>query len=210
MIRKLDSPPSSTGTPDERGAVVIGASAGAVEALLAILPHLPRDFPQPILVVVHLPPDRPSKLPDLIASRCRLRVKEAEDKEPISASTVYFAPPNYHLLVEPDYRMALSNEEPVLWSRPAIDVLFESAADVYGSSLTAVVLSGANHDGAAGLRKVCDAGGRALVQKPGIAVARAMPDAALHRCPEAIPLDFAGILRALNSNFSPQSSEFFQ
>lgn len=202
-----DRPPPSSAPPDDCSAVVIGASAGAVEALLAILPHLPPDFPQPVLVVVHLPPDRPGTLPGLLASRCRMRVKEAEDKEPLSASTVYFAPPNYHLLVEPDFRIALSNEEPVLWSRPAIDLLFESAADVYGSGLTAVVLSGANHDGAAGLRKVCDAGGRALVQKPDTAVARAMPDAALRRCPEAIPLDFAGILRALNSTFSPHSSD---
>jgi len=115
-------------------------------------------------------------------------VREAEDKEPLEAGTVYFAPPDYHLLVELDRRLSLSSEEPVLYSRPSIDVLFESAADAYGSGLVGVVLTGANSDGARGLRAVRDAGGVALVQRPDQAQVAAMPQAALDACPGAVPL----------------------
>jgi two-component system chemotaxis response regulator CheB len=164
---------------------VVGASAGAVEALSALLPALPAGYPLPVMVVVHLPPDRASILADLFRSRCRVPVKEAEDKEPVAAGTVYFAPPDYHLLVEPDRRLSLSGEEPVLFSRPAVDVLFESAADAYGAALVGVVLTGASSDGALGLRAVRAAGGAALVQDPAGAYAAAMPRAALAACPAA-------------------------
>jgi two-component system chemotaxis response regulator CheB len=116
-------------------AVVIGASAGALEALTAILPSLPEHFPLPLMVVVHMPPDKPSVLADLFQAKCRIQVREAEDKEPLSGGTAYFAPPDYHLLVEADRCLSLSNDEPVLHSRPSIDVLFESAADAYGPAL---------------------------------------------------------------------------
>ena len=109
-------------------AVVIGASAGAVDALSVLLPALPADYPLAVAVVVHLPPDRKSVMAELFQTKCRVRVKEAEDKEPFAPGTVYFAPPDYHLLVEPDRRLSLSSEESVLYSRPSIDVLFESAA----------------------------------------------------------------------------------
>ena len=109
-------------------AVVIGASAGAVEALSVILPALPAGYPVPVAVVVHLPPDRPSIMAELFAARCRVAVREAEDKEPLVPGTVYFAPPDYHLLVEAAGHLSLSSEEPVRFSRPSIDVLFESAA----------------------------------------------------------------------------------
>ena len=174
-------------------AVVIGASAGGVEALSAILPALPEDYPLPIMVVIHLPPDRRSMMADLFAQKCRLRVVEAEDKTQIEPRTVYFAPPDYHLLVETDKRLSLSSEEPVLFSRPSIDVLFETAADAYGPSLIGVILTGASSDGANGLKTVAKAGGTALVQSPELALAQAMPEAALALVPDAATLAPAAI-----------------
>ena len=166
-------------------AVVIGASAGALEVLSNLLPGLPADYRLPILIVVHLPPDKTSLLAELLRARCAIRVREAEDKEPIEPGVAYFAPPDYHLLVEQDKRLSLSDDEPVLFSRPSIDVLFESAADAYGGGLIGVVLTGANSDGANGLKAVVEAGGVAVVQSPGSAYAVAMPEAAIATCPEA-------------------------
>jgi two-component system chemotaxis response regulator CheB len=122
---------------------------------------------------------------ELLRARCAIRVREAEDKEPIEPGVVYFAPPDYHLLVEQDKRLSLSDDEPVLFSRPSIDVLFESAADAYGGGLIGVVLTGANSDGANGLKAVVEAGGVAVVQSPGSAYAVAMPEAAIAACPDA-------------------------
>ncbi|MBV8896011.1 MAG: chemotaxis protein CheB [Acidobacteriaceae bacterium] len=166
-------------------AVVIGASAGALDVLSHLLPELPADYRLPLLIVVHLPPDRTSLFAELLRARCAIRVREAEDKEPIQAAVAYFAPPDYHLLVEQDRRVSLSDDEPVLFSRPSIDVLFESAADVYGRGLIGVVLTGANSDGANGLKAVVDAGGAAVVQSPESAYATTMPEAAIAKCPGA-------------------------
>jgi len=166
-------------------AVVIGASAGALEALSVILPRLPATFPLPVMVVVHIPPDRSSVLADLFRAKCQVPVAEAEDKEPIVPGTIYFAPPDYHLLIEANKCLALSSDEPELFSRPSIDVLFETAADAYGAGLIAIILTGANHDGAKGLRAVIDAGGTAFVQDPQGAFASAMPTAAIALGPEA-------------------------
>ncbi len=166
-------------------AVVIGASAGALDALSAILPSLPAGFRLPIMVVVHVPADKRSMLAELFRSKCQIDVREAEDKEPIVGGTVYFAPPDYHLLVEMDRTLALSSDEPVLYSRPSIDVLFESAADAYEDALIGIVLTGANQDGARGLSAVVALGGLALVQNPDEAFASAMPEAAIHLCPGA-------------------------
>ena len=166
-------------------AIVIGASAGALDVLSNLLPALPSDYRLPILVVVHLPPDKTSVFAKLMRARCAIRVREAEDKEPIEPGVAYFAPPDYHLLVEQDKRLSLSDDEPVLFSRPSIDVLFESAADAYGGALIGVVLTGANSDGANGLKAVVEAGGVAVVQNPGSAYAVAMPEAAIAACPNA-------------------------
>lgn len=182
-----------------RRAVAIGASAGAIDALSQILPRLPRDFAAPVFVVVHIPPDKESILAELFASKCSVRVKEAEDKEEIMNGTVYFAPSNYHLQVEPDFCLSLSSDEPVLFSRPSVDILFETAADAYGEGLTAVVLTGANSDGAQGLRAVIDAGGRGLVQDPEFAEVSAMPEAALRLNPEAKRIKLDEIARNLGS-----------
>jgi two-component system chemotaxis response regulator CheB len=160
-------------------AVVIGASAGAVEALNLLLPPLPRNLGVPVVVLVHVPNHVPSLLVELFGSRCALPVREPLDKEPVGAGTVWFAPPNYHLLIERDRSFALSTEEPVNFSRPSIDVLFESAADAYGPSLLALVLTGASRDGCAGARRVRRAGGLVAVQDPSTAEAPLLPSMAL-------------------------------
>lgn len=166
-------------------AIVIGASAGALDALSIILPALPANFRLPLIVVVHIPGDKPSVLAELFQAKCRINVQEAEDKEPILGGTAYFAPPDYHLLVEANGQLSLSSDEPVLYSRPSIDVLFETAADAYGAALIAIVLTGANEDGAKGLSAVVRAGGTAIVQSPLGAYAAAMPEASIARCPSA-------------------------
>lgn len=165
-------------------AIVIGASAGAIQALSRILPALPADYPIPVLVVVHVPPDG-SDIALLFEGRCAVTVREPDDKEPILPGCVYFAPSDYHLLVAEDRTVSLSVDEPVLYSRPSIDVLFESAAEVFGPALVGVILTGANEDGAHGLRAIAEAGGHALVESPGEAFAPAMPAAAIAACSEA-------------------------
>lgn len=195
------SPDSMACSPSPRrtaaAAVVMGGSAGSVDALLQILPVLPPVFALPILIVVHVPPGAKSALSEVFGTKCALRVKEAEDKEPIHGGVVYFAAADYHLLVEANRTLSLSNEEPVLFSRPAIDLLFETAADAYGSGLVGVVLTGASSDGAHGLAAICQAGGRAIVQHPETAVASLMPEAALAACPGARALALAEIAHYL-------------
>jgi two-component system chemotaxis response regulator CheB len=159
-------------------AVVVGGSAGAVDVLGTLLPELPADFSLPIIVVVHLPARRTSLLPPLFAQRCALPVREPEDKQPIERG-IWFAPPDYHLLVEADHRFALSIDQPVRFSRPSIDVLFESAAHAYTARLLGIVLTGANDDGAAGARTIRRLGGVLAVQSPETALASEMPRAAI-------------------------------
>jgi two-component system chemotaxis response regulator CheB len=180
-------------------AVVIGASAGAVQALTYILPALPEDYRLPLLVVVHVPSDRHNMLVPHFQAKCRVQVREAEDKEPICRGVIYFAPPDYHLLVEIDRTIALSVDAPVRFSRPSIDVLFDSAADVYGPALAGVILTGANQDGAAGLKSVGDAGGLALIENPISAYAPPMPQAALEACPIAKTMSLEAIASRLVS-----------
>ena len=182
-------------------AIVIGGSAGSLRALSEILPALPKGFALPILVVVHLPPDKKSVLAEVLQDKSLLTVREAEDKEPIVDGVVYLAPPDYHLLVEENRHMALSFDEPLLFSRPSIDVLFESAVDVYGDRLIGIILSGANNDGAFGLKRVAEAGGLTLVQASTEAHASTMPLAALEECPEAQVMSASQIANFLKSNF---------
>ncbi len=174
-------------------AVVMGASAGAIDALSSILPHLSREYRLPILIVVHLPSERDSALIDVFAQKCQLSVKEAEEKTFPEGGTIYFSPPDYHLLVEPDFSLSLSSEEPVLYCRPSIDVLFETAAEAYGESLCGIILTGANEDGALGLNAVAARGGTAVVQNPQTAFSPAMPLAALASCPEAVSMNLEEI-----------------
>ena len=165
--------------------IVMGGSAGSIEALSKILPALPGDFPVPVLVVVHIPPDKNSGLASLFRGKCTVSVHEARDKQPLDAGTVYFAPPDYHLQVEAEGYISLSYDEPLLFSRPSIDVLFESAADSFGKNVIGVVLSGGNNDGAQGLQTILARGGQGLVQSPSEALTPTMPQAALKACPSA-------------------------
>lgn len=160
-------------------AVVIGASAGGSPALAQVLPRLPADFPLPVIVVQHLHPHQESAAMLYQSQNYLLFLKEADEKEPIRPGCVYFAPPNYHLLIEDNYTFSLSIDAKVNFTRPSIDVLFESAASVYGRRLVGVILSGANNDGAAGLRAVKMRGGLAIVQSPDTAREPFMPNAAL-------------------------------
>ena len=178
-------------------AVVVGASAGGVEALLTLLGPLRKGFVLPIIIVLHLPEERRSQLAEVFARRLALPVEEATDKQDIEAGTVYFATPGYHLSVEQDRSLSLSLEERLHHSRPSIDYLFESAADVYGPKLAAVLLTGANHDGARGLAKVKRHGGLTIVQDPADAQVATMPLAALNiRQPDHV-LPIHGIGRLL-------------
>jgi two-component system, chemotaxis family, protein-glutamate methylesterase/glutaminase len=179
-------------------AVAIGASAGGVEALLALLSSLPAGCPVSFSIVMHIPRERPSLLPEVFRPRCALPVKEAEDKEPVQPGTVYFAPPDYHLLLDRGPAFALSSDDPVHFSRPSIDVLFESAADIYGERLLGLILTGANQDGAAGLAAIGRAGGRTAVQEPGSAAVAFLPEAALQQG----PVDYVLSLAQLQSAFT--------
>jgi two-component system, chemotaxis family, protein-glutamate methylesterase/glutaminase len=178
--------------------VVIGASAGGVEALSELLPALPAGFRPSMFIVLHLPRERPSLLVQIFERRCAIPVREAEDKEPAEPGTVYFAPPDYHLLLEKSRQIALSTEEPVHFSRPSIDVLFESAADAYGARLLGIILTGANEDGSAGLQAVHAAGGVTVVQKPDGAKVPAMIVSALQRGPADFVLSLPEIAELLS------------
>jgi two-component system chemotaxis response regulator CheB len=160
-------------------AVVIGASSGGIKALGKILPALPASYSIPIIIVIHLPDDKPSLLTGVFRNKVKLKVKEADEKEEIVGGTIYFAPPGYHLLVEKNKTFSLSNEKAVLFSRPSIDVLFESAADTYGQGLVGILLTGANEDGALGLKKIKEAGGLTLIQNPASAEEKRMPNSGL-------------------------------
>ena len=160
-------------------AIVIGTSHGGLEALKVILPMFGADFPLPVVVVLHIGEHSNDTFVSYLNSICPLEVKEAEGSEEVKAGSIYFAPPNYHLLIEPDFTFSLTTDEKHNFSRPSIDILFESAAWAYGQSLIGVVLTGANSDGAAGLKMIREFGGMALVQNPCSALSPAMPTAAL-------------------------------
>lgn len=161
-------------------AVVVGTSAGGVEALKQLLPALPPDLAVPVVIVQHIPNGTPSLLVEVFAPLCRVAVHDVDDKSEL-APGVWFAPPGYHVLVDGPRQLSLSVEEPVNWSRPSIDVLFESAAQVFGARLMAVLLTGASADGAAGLAAVARAGGTTVVQDPATATFDTMPRAAVAR-----------------------------
>lgn len=179
-------------------AVVIGASAGGVEALCLLLAALPATVRASLFIVLHLPRERPSLLAAIFQAKCALPVREAEDKESVEPGTVYVAPPDYHLLLDEGPSLALSSDEPVNFSRPAIDVLFESAADLYGERLLGVILTGGNQDGAAGLEAVLRGGGLAVVQRPDTAQVALMPASAVARNPASRVLALEQIAHLLS------------
>ncbi len=159
--------------------VVVGVSTGGLEALSTIVPALPADFPLPVIVVQHRRPDSDGFLAVHLDGLSALPVEEASDKEPIWGGIVYVAPANYHLMIEEDSTLSLSVDERVHHCRPSIDVLFDSAADVYGDRVIGVVLTGANSDGSQGLRHIKQRGGLAVVQDPATAQSECMPRAAI-------------------------------
>ena len=160
-------------------AIVIGTSAGGIEASVHILGKLPARFSLPIILVQHLHKDQDNALVRFYSECTPLKVEEAEEKESVLPGHVYVAPPDYHLLLERDETFSLSVDEKVNYSRPSIDVLFESAADVYGCRLIGVLMTGANHDGARGLRRIKEYGGLTVVEDPATAKFPEMPKSAL-------------------------------
>ncbi len=160
-------------------AVVIGVSTGGVSALKLLLGALPTDFPVPVMIVTHITPEADDSLAVLLDSICAIRVKEADELELLVPGTVYIAPANYHLLVERNLNLALSTDPPVNFARPSVDVLFESAAQVFGPALIGIILTGAGFDGGKGLAVVKDHGGLVIVQDPVDAEMDSMPKCAL-------------------------------
>lgn len=159
--------------------VVIGGSSGSLEVLMKILPHLKKDFPVPVIVVLHRNTTADSALTELLASKTILTVKEADDKEMLLPGCLYIAPPDYHLLMEADGSISLDDSEKVHYCRPSIDVSFISAAVAYKEGAMAILLSGANSDGAEGIRTIKESGGYTVVQKPEEASVSYMPEQAL-------------------------------
>ncbi|MGH8206543.1 MAG: chemotaxis protein CheB [Steroidobacteraceae bacterium] len=183
-------------------AIVIGTSAGGVEALSVLLPALPAHLQASVYIVLHLPSEPASLLAAIFGPKCLLPVREARDKEEPQPGTVYFAPPDYHLLLEHGPYLALSVDAAVHFSRPSIDVLFESAAEVYRERLLGIILTGANDDGAAGLEAVQRAGGMTMVQRPDSAQVPFMVLSALKRSqPDfVLPLEQIGaVLHSLGA-----------
>ena len=159
--------------------VVIGGSAGSLEVILQILPTLENIDSIVILLILHRRNTEDNVLEELLRMKSGLKVREIEDKTPIKPGRLYVAPADYHLLVETDMRFSLDVSEKVHYSRPSIDVGFESAADVFGNKLTAILLSGANSDGTEGLKAVKNNGGIAIIQSPETAEVPYMPAFAL-------------------------------
>ena len=184
-------------------AIVIGTSAGGLDALGIILPMLDARMPVPILIVQHISASSDSFIVTYFDRLCSLTVKEAEEKEMLKPGYVYFAPPNYHVLIEDDRTISLSNEEKVNYSRPSIDVLFETASWAYKNRLIGIILTGANWDGAAGSELIKKSGGMIIVQDPKTAAVSRMPESVIDRIkPDYIlPLIEIGLL--INRIFFP-------
>jgi two-component system chemotaxis response regulator CheB len=174
----------------EVSVVVVGASWGGLAALSQLVAGLPADFSVPVAVVQHRSRHADNLLAGLLQDVSKLRVIDVEDKEPLEPGSVYIAPANYHMMVEEGH-LSLTTDPVVRFSRPSIDVMFVSAGDAYPGRTLGVVLTGANDDGARGLRHIVNRGGRAIVQDPATAESKAMPAAALAAVPEAevLPLE---------------------
>jgi len=195
-------------------AIVIGASAGGTSALQKILPALPAAFPLPIIIAQHLHPQQDGAALLYHCEGCTLNIKDANEKEALRPGFVYFAPPNYHLLIENDQTFSLSIDAKVNYTRPSVDVLFESAADAYGAALIGIILSGANHDGAAGLLRIKQRGGLTIVQAPQEAEVNYMPHAAIelvapdHILPASeMPALLSGLCQSANQSAGPGGTQ---
>jgi two-component system chemotaxis response regulator CheB len=177
-------------------AVVIGASAGGLGALQILFSNIGKKFHLPVLMVQHMHPESDDYLGQILKSYSYLKFKEADDKEPIEMGTVYYAPANYHLLVSGDKSLVLNVDEKVNYCRPSVDVLFESAADVYRQRLIGIILTGSNQDGAAGMSMIKRRGGLTIVQDPLQAEVDTMPRSVINliKADYILPLEKIGKL----------------
>lgn len=160
-------------------AVAIGTSAGGIEALSFLLPNIPAGSTKAFFIVQHILADSDSTFIMLMKEKCRIRVREACNTDEIMPGSIYFAPPDYHLMVEKNFSLSVLMEEKINFSRPSIDVLFETAAEVFMNKLTGILLTGVNRDGSAGLKRIRELGGRTIVQSPDDAAFPEMPLSAL-------------------------------
>ncbi|MEI9944316.1 MAG: chemotaxis protein CheB [Chitinophagaceae bacterium] len=166
-------------TLEKYKAIVVGTSAGGLYALTELLQGLPVNYPVPVIVVQHRSKDQRDLLEEVLQSKCVIKIKQADEKENINSGYVYIAPPDYHLLVEDDKTFSLSADEAVRYSRPSIDVLFQSAAMAFKNSLIGIILTGANSDGATGMMTIKKYGGLTIAQDPGEAQFPVMPRASI-------------------------------
>lgn len=183
-------------------AIVIGTSAGGMEALKTILSHIKNDFKLPIIIVQHVSPYSPNYLPEFLKKFTALKVKEADEKEKIKGGYIYIAPSNYHTLIELDETLSFTVEPRVSYARPSIDVLFESAAYCYGKKLIGIVLTGGNHDGTNGLKLIKELGGYTIVQNPKYSEVDSMPCSAIENC----KIDFIGKLKDISEKLNELES----
>ncbi len=160
-------------------AIVIGASAGGLTAITTLIKGLSENFPLPILVAKHIAASDRGGTAKVLNKVTPMPVHEAMDKQPVCPGSVYLAPANYHMLIENKALICLNADERVCHVRPSVDVLFRSAASVFGDRLVAIVLTGANHDGAEGIKAVKRLGGLTIAQCPASAEAVVMPNAAI-------------------------------
>ena len=179
--------------------IVLGGSSGGVEALLKIIPGLSPDFSTPIVIVMHQSRSSRSSLALVLQSRTKLTVREPEDKEKILPKHIYVAPPDYHLMIEDDKTFSYTYSELVNYSRPSIDVLFESAADAYRDKLVGVLITGSNSDGAAGMKHIKKNGGITIVEDPATADSPTMPAAAIKMTTIDFVLSIPETIKKLNA-----------
>lgn len=194
--------------PKSAKVVVIGCSAGGFTLLFDLIAKLPKSFPLPIIVVIHRSRKHKSSIEELLNDKSKVIVKVASDKDHLQKGTVYFAPSDYHLLLEPDQTITLDCSEPVLYSRPSIDVTFQSVADVFEDQVIAILLSGASADGASGICYIHEKKGFTIVQSPNDAEVRTMPEAAINKCTADLiltNLEIFSFMETLATTTIPQS-----
>ena len=160
-------------------AIVIGVSSGGMNAMKVMFSLLPANFSTPIVIVQHIGARSENIWVQLLNDKCKLEIKEADEKEKIEKGKIYIAPPNYHLLIEQDRTFTLTVDERVNYARPSIDVLFETAAEAYQNRLVGIVLTGSNNDGSKGLKRIKEYGGLTIVQQPDTAESSFMPASAI-------------------------------
>jgi len=164
----------------EYDVILIGGSSGSLTATIEILENFKESFDKSVVIVLHQLKEKSDLLKDILSAKTKIKTKEPVDKELIKKNIIYIAPANYHLMIEKDKTFSYSIEEPINFSRPSIDVLFETAANVFKEKVVGILLSGANSDGSEGLQKIKNNGGLTIVQDPRSAEYPYMPNAAIN------------------------------